>query len=235
MDTFTPKLNFRALYDRFDAPVTAVDCGVMCAPHNPSGKPFCCDLCHAVPAAYHAEWAYLREATDLWQAYTGSDCPDGRTEATDLREKTPPHMTLLACNGPALCQRDFRSMSCRQFPFIPYISSDDRFLGLAYEWLFEPVCWVISNLNRVTPAFREAFVRVYDELLAVWPDEYESYYANSEEMREHFAAQKRAITLLHRNGGFYLVSPVSERMRRVSPECFPRFGPYRIKSAAAGG
>ena len=47
-------------------------------------------------------------------------------------------MLLLACQGPAHCQRPFRALSCRQFPFFPYITADDRFIGLAYEWEFEP-------------------------------------------------------------------------------------------------
>jgi hypothetical protein len=142
-------------------------------------------------------------------------------------------MLLLACKGPQACQRPFRSMSCRQFPFFPYISSDDRFLGLAYHWGFEKMCWVISNLAQVTGAFRQQFIQVYDELLAIWPEEYDSYAALSEEMRDHFAAQGRRIPLLHRNGGEYLISPRSERLTRVAAQAFPAFGPYRQQKAAA--
>jgi hypothetical protein len=51
----------RAVYDGFNAPIAEFDCGKKCAPHNPSGKPFCCDICHAVPAAYKSEWNYLEQ------------------------------------------------------------------------------------------------------------------------------------------------------------------------------
>lgn len=227
MTNFIPRINFRHLYDCFDVPVTEIDCGKMCAPHNPSGKPFCCDICHAVPVAYTNEWKFLEQGTDLWREWRGDKCANDPGDPADLRAQTPAHMLLLACKGPDLCQRPFRSMSCRQFPFIPYISSNDRFLGLAYEWRFEEACWVVSNLSAVTDAFRQAFVRVYDDLLAVWPDEYESYVACSEEMREYFAEKKRRIPLLHRAGGFYLISPESERMARVNPDQFRQFGPYR--------
>jgi hypothetical protein len=62
---FSP-LDFQEIYERFDTPITSIDCGAMCAPHNPSGKPFCCDICQAVPAAYHQEWEFLRQHTNLW-------------------------------------------------------------------------------------------------------------------------------------------------------------------------
>jgi hypothetical protein len=229
---FTPRLNLRALYDGFDAPVTDFDCGQKCSPHNPSGKPFCCDICHAVPVAYRQEWDYLQRSTDLWHPWRGDECPADPTDPAELRTQTPDHLTLLACQGPALCQRAFRATSCRQFPFFPYITADDRFIGLAYEWSFEPVCWVISNLSAVTERYRAEFIATYDRLLADWPDEFESYAAISEEMRAEFAARRRRIPLLHRRGGYYLLSPRSERLQPVSPDRFPRFGPYQAQTAS---
>ena len=222
-----PTLNIRTLYDRFNAPVAALDCGRKCAPHNPSGKPFCCDICHAVPAVYQQEWLYLQPNTDLWHEWRGDECGKHPEDPAELNEHTPEHMRLLACQGPSRCQRDFRALSCRQFPFFPYIGADLRFLGLAYEWEFEQQCWVISNLGEVTAAYRQEFVRTYDELFAQWPQEFESYVLLSEEARERFAARRRRVPLLHRNGGYYLVSPGSERMQRVAAERLPRFGPYQ--------
>lgn len=243
MINFVPLLQIRELYDHFDTPVTDFDCGSMCAPHNPSGKPFCCDICHAVPAVYHQEWHYLQRSTDLWHEWRGDECAGNLaadsagehkagleidpSERAALLEDTPDHMLLLACQGPNRCQREYRAVSCRQFPFFPYISSDDRFTGLAYEWEFEPVCWVISNLGSVTERYRDEFVATYDDLFARWQDELEGYAAKSEEMRLYFAALKRRIPILHRRGGYYLLSPGSERLQRVDPGRFRRFGPYR--------
>ncbi len=227
MKSTFPRINFRHLYDRFNAPMTAIDCGAKCVPHNPSGKPFCCDICHAVPAAYRQEWEYLRGSTDLWHVYRGDECGAEPVQAGDLQAETPEHMLLLACQGPARCQRNFRAVSCRQFPFFPYITRNDRFIGLAYDWTFENTCWVISNLGEVTEAYRQEFIRVYDELFSMGPEDYESYVTLSGEMREHFADRKRRIPILHRNGGYYLLSPLSEQLRKVKPEDFRRFGPYR--------
>jgi hypothetical protein len=218
----------RALYDGFDAPITSLDCGSKCAPHNPSGKPFCCDICHAVPAAYRSEWAYLKESTDLWHEWRGDECAaDAAVNRARLEEETPRSMLLLACLGPDRCQRQFRALSCRQFPFFPYVSSDYRFLGLAYEWQFEQQCWVISHLERVSMRYRQEFVAAYDRLFALFQEEFEAYAWHSERMRRAFTGQRRRFPLLHRNGLAYLISPGSERMRRIDAGSLPCYGTYR--------
>lgn len=220
--------SIRSLYDGFDSPVTSLDCGKKCAPHNPDGKPFCCDICHAVPAAYDSEWKYLERHTDLWHAWRGDECGSlKQMERVQLKNATPKGMILLACLGPSQCRRDFRALSCRQFPFFPYVTSAYRFVGLAYEWEFESKCWVISGLSRVTRKYREEFIRTYDHLFAMFQNEFENYAFHSERMRAEFLNRKRRIPLLHRNGKSYLVSPASERMYLVSPSGLPKFGPYR--------
>jgi hypothetical protein len=222
-----PRINFRQFYNRFQAPVTPIDCGVQCALHNPSGKPFCCDICEAVPAVYHQEWDYLSQNTDLWHEWRGDECMNDSGVSTDLLAETPECMLLLACKGPAHCQREFRALSCRQFPFFPYITADSRFLGLAYEWAFESTCWVISNLGAVTETYRREFIQAYDDLFSLWPHDIESYAILSEDMRAYFALQKRRIPILHRNGHLYLLSPKNERLHRATPEKLKKFGPYR--------
>ncbi len=176
---------------------------------------------------YQREWEYLQSKTDLWQPWQGSECQDDPTDPADLRNQVPEHMLLAACRGVADCERQYRSISCRQFPFFPYISADDRILGLAYHWDFEDTCWVISNLERVSKAFRMQFMDVYDDLLAAWDEDFESYAALSQDMREEYSRRGQRIPLLHRNGGNYLISPHCGRMRRVDSSHLPKFGPYR--------
>lgn len=224
---YLPSFDFNDLYSNFDAPVTDIDCGEKCRVHNPSGLPICCDICRAVPVGYKIEWEYLKGRTDLWHIWRGDECTSEADDPARLLSETPEHMLLMACKGPAHCQRGYRAVSCRQFPFFPYITADDRFLGLAYEWEFESSCWVINHLDEVTTRYREEFIRTYDHILAVWPDEWDSYAALSEDMREFFAEQKRRIPLLHRNGGYYLVNPASERLQLVTPQSLPRFGVYQ--------
>lgn len=222
-----PAVNIRKFYERFNAPIAAFDCGQKCSVHNPSGKPFCCDICHAVPAAYGQEWDYLKQNTHLWHEWRGDECQSDPEDPSRLQSQTPDTMILLACLGPAKCEREYRTLNCRQFPFFPYITSDYRFLGLAYEWQYEATCWVISNLSVVTDQYRRQYIETYDHLFAIWDEEFESYAAYSADMRAHFAGLKRRIPIIHRDGGTYLLSPGSERLRKAAPESLPRFGPYK--------
>jgi hypothetical protein len=220
--------DIRALYYGFSSAIAELDCGGKCVPHNPSGKPFCCDICHAVPAAYKSEWKYLEPNTDLWHKWRGNECEETTpTETARLQADVPEGVVLLACLGPSLCQRDFRALSCRQFPFFPYVTSDYRFIGLPYEWQFEPVCWVISNLRQVTQTYREEFLRTYDRIFALFQEEFEHYAYHSELLRAKFIGRRKRFPLLDRSGSYYLVSPASERLQRVQADRLPRFGPYQ--------
>lgn len=144
-----------------------------------------------------------------------------------MRSETPDHLVLLACSGPEHCQRNYRATSCRQFPFFPYVTDNYRFIGLTYYWDFEPYCWVLSHLDRVTDTYRREFIATFDEIFNLWPDEFESYAAMSEEAREYFSGQNRRIPLLHRNGGLYLLSPGDERLRKTGFDKLRTFGPYK--------
>lgn len=219
-------IDFRALYDGFDAPTTDIDCGMMCAPLNKTGKPFCCDICRAVPVAYRHEWDYLEENSTIWHKWRGDECPQEPCDRMELLRQTPDHLFLLACKGPEHCQRDFRATSCRQFPFFPYITSDFRFIGLAYDWDFVETCWVISNLKRVTAEYRRQFITTYDTIFSVWLEDLDSYAALSDETRDHYASLNRRFPILHRNGNTYLISPRTEKLRKVPIESLPLFGPF---------
>lgn len=214
-------------YESFNTPVVPLDCGEKCAPHNPSGKPFCCDICHAVPSAYDQEWGYLQANTDLWHPWRGDECLSHPEDPTNLEAETPASMILLACLGPDHCQREYRAISCRQFPFFPYITGDNAFIGLTYNWALEDSCWVISHLSQVTKAYREEFVLFYDEFFSLWIDVMESYAHRSGQMRAHFLTQKRSIPILHRDGRTYLLRPINERLRRAEADRLPKYGVYR--------
>lgn len=220
-------LDFRAIYNGFHQPVTAVDCGKLCAPHNPSGKPFCCDICFAVPVAYKQEWEYLVQNNSLWHLWCGDECAGEMTDPGELLSQTPENLLLLACKGPAFCERENRAISCRQFPFFPYITSDFRFIGLAYDWEFVNKCWILSNLHLVTSEYLHEFVTTYDHLFSVMLEDLDSYAALSEETREHYASIHKRFPVLHRNGNWYLVSPGTEKMRKIESSKLPQFHPYK--------
>lgn len=212
------------IYRGFEAPIAVFDCGKKCAPYNERGVPFCCDTQHAVPAVYADEWSYLQASTDLWHLWQPSDSQ----EYDQVRRETPDHMTLVACKGHRLCQRGFRSVTCRAFPFFPYLTSKKEFIGLTYYWEYETACWVISNLEQVSDTYCQEFVATFDRIFAMMPDERQSYGRQSLRMRRIFARQGRSIPLLHRDGGFFKLSARSGRMRQVDPKILPKHGPYEI-------
>jgi hypothetical protein len=222
MAELVPK-DFPELYAGFKAPIAALDCGERCAPYNERGVPFCCDAHQAVPTAYQAEWEYLRENTDLWHLWE----PQNRVERETIRLAPEGHV-LIACLGHTLCQRNYRSLTCRAFPFFPYVTREGRFLGLSYYWEYEDRCWVISNLNVMTQEYFREFIELYDKLFARLPEELENFRQFSGMMRRVFGRSHRAIPLLHRNGQVYKITPRNGRMRRSAVEKLPKFGPYQI-------
>ncbi len=217
-------IDFSRLYARFQPPITTLDCGKKCAPYNEHGVPFCCDTHHTVPTAYLEEWQYLQANTDLWHLWQAKD----PGETARLQAQTPTGQVLIACLGASLCQRGYRALTCRAFPFFPYITKGGEFVGLSYYWDYQERCWVISNLDRVTPEYRSDFIAAFDEVFEHMPQEKENFHYHSAVMRRIFGRRGRAVPLLHRNGHTYKISPGTGRMRRVPLESLPKFGPYQI-------
>jgi len=216
--------DFSLLYAGFHHPITALDCGQKCAPYNQHAVPFCCDTRHAIPTAYLVEWEYLQTNTDLWHRWQAAQV----SETARLQAKTPTGQVLIECNGHLLCQRQFRAITCRAFPFVPYLTHVGEFLGLSYYWDYEDRCWVISNLDQVTDAYIEGFIATYETIFPDYPEEKEAFRYHSSVMRRIYSRRKRAIPLLHRNGNTYKVSPGSGRLTKIHRDSLPRFGPYKI-------
>jgi hypothetical protein len=220
----TPVHDFSDLYHRFQAPIAALDCGELCAPHNERGVPFCCDLHHAIPTAYLREWDYLQSNTDLWHAWQGHSA----RETERIRSQVPEGQVPVACKGHLLCQRSFRAITCRAFPFFPYLTRQGIFIGLGYYWEYEDRCWVISHLDAVSREYRAEFCAAFEALFKSMPEERENFWRFSKIMRQVFGRRHRAIPILHRNGLAYKITPRNGRMRRIETEKLPVFGPYHI-------
>jgi DNA-binding MarR family transcriptional regulator len=218
------RARFATLYAQFHSPTTEIDCGKKCAPYNEHGVPFCCDTNHTVPTAYQHEWEYLQSATNLWHLWQGQDDNESRR----LHSITPKGHSLIACLGHEHCQRDFRSIACRAFPFYPYISEENRFIGLSYYWKYKDRCWVISNLHRVCTKYRQEFIAAFEVIFERLPEEWVIFRYHSQEMRRIFAQQRRSITLLHRDGKNYKLSPATGKLRYLPLDQFPKFGVYKI-------
>jgi len=126
------------------------------------------------------------------------------------------------------CRRDLRTLVCRAFPFFPYFDSQDNLLGLSVYWEYADRCWVISNLQIVRHEYRTQFIQTYENIFAQIPAEREAFQYHSAEMRRIFQERRRTLPLLHRDGYTYKISPATEKMHRIKPESFPKYGPYKI-------
>lgn len=217
-------VEFSALYSRFNAPIAEPNCGDRCAPYNERGVPFCCDTRHTVPSAYDYEWKFLKSNTNLWHLWQSDNADD----YAELANQTPDGHQLIACLGHQECQREYRSITCRAFPFFPYITHEGDFVGLSYYWEYEDRCWVINSLQVVSRNYRDEFISAYDFLFDRLPRELSNFKGHSNVMRHIFGRKRRAIPLLHRNGFYYKITPGNGRMRRVPVEKFPKFGVYKI-------
>ena len=172
-------INFKSFYQNFNFPITHFDCGEKCSPYNEYGVPFCCDIRHAVPSAYHHEWIYLKENTDLWHIWDSENLINGN----HIRSITPDDQVLIECLGYKHCQRSFRSITCRAFPFFPYITLSGDFIGMSYYWQYEERCWVVNNLDHVSNNFRQGFQLAYDKLFNYHPQDFDNFRYHSIVMR----------------------------------------------------
>jgi hypothetical protein len=212
---------YRRVYTGFNAPVSRFDCGRKCAPHN-GGTPICCSTEHAVPILDKYELELLRTRSDLWRPYKPNDAA-GRAIVADMHKDC----RAAECKGAAFCERDNRSLACRAFPFYPYITRDGEIVGLAYYWVFEDRCWVISHLEIVTRGFVRECLAAYESVFAADPEEFKCNKDQSADMRRLFSRRNRIIPLVGRNGEYLAVEPRTHVIRPATPDEFPRHGPYQ--------
>ncbi len=229
------KSDYASLYEQFEAPVMRFDCGRMCAPLN-GGAPVCCTTDNAVPVVDKAEWKLLRSRTDLWHAFVPEDAA-GRAIVDGLEDSC----LAVECKGARHCERENRSLSCRTFPFFPYITREREFIGLSVYWTFEDRCWVISNLNRVDRGFIDEFVAVYEAIFRKDPEEFDVMRDWSASMRRVFSRWDRAIPVLGSDGIWRRVLPHGGGIVKAKRKHLGRHGPftservYKQAVRAAGG
>ena len=218
-------LDWDRLFKHFEAPVMKFDCGTMCAPLN-GGQPVCCTTENAVPVMNTEEFRLLTGRTDLWHRFEPKDAHE-RELVAELDES----IVACECKGAAFCERDNRSLSCRTFPFFPYVTREWEFLGLSHYWQFEDRCWVLSNLRKVEPEYVRQFMDVYDVLFAHDHDELSTMRDWSATMRRVFSRWDRPIPVITREGEWVQVLPHGEGIGRAGKKTFKKRGAYRSEKA----
>lgn len=214
---------FEDIYRIFPHSFSNIDCGDKCGPFNEYGVPVCCDINLIVPSAYQAEWDYLNDKTNLWQPWSSSNPID-----EDLEDDVQDGQVLLKCLGYRQCQRQYRTMTCRAFPFSPYLDSKGNFLGLVYFQEYRELCWIISNLSIVTSNYKVVFQQAFELLFEQYPESKEIYSQYSSYLRKENAISDDKIILLDFEDNVFLLDPDSEILYQVSYEDLESFGPFSI-------
>jgi len=217
-------ISFEDLYKVFSKPLADLDCGEKCGPYNDYGVPVCCDIQLLIPAAYDEEWTYLSKSTDLWHLWQG----DQEGDFEDLQKSLQSGQVLLECLGHQRCQRPYRSITCRAFPFYPYLSSRGEFMGLAYYRDFRDQCWIISNLDAVRQDYIKEFQGAYQRLFEIYPETWTGFLEFSAYMREQISKAGEDLILLGFSGIFYLVNPSTEEISEINADDLESFGPFKI-------
>jgi hypothetical protein len=212
---------FRDLYQNFEMPLSELDCGRKCGPYNDYGVPVCCDIQLVVPSAFELEWDYLQHSTDLWQPWSSSGL-------IDLSEQVQDGQVLLQCKGYQECQRPFRTLTCRAFPFFPYLTSQGVFTGLSPYSDFREECWIISNLGTVSREYKDAFRMTFEKVFSLFPESQRNISEYSQYVREEAAARGESVLVLDFQGGAGLIDPVTEKVSSVGFRDLPAYGPFAV-------
>jgi hypothetical protein len=215
---------FKRLYQLFSTPLTKIDCGQKCGPHNDYGVPVCCDIHQVVPSAYQEEWIYLESETNLWMLWDGSSTMEGKELLRGLESGQVP----LQCLGHQECQRQFRTITCRAFPFLPYFDLKGEFFGFSFYPDFQDRCWIISNLSRVTLEYKKEFLASFQEILKLYPMMRENYQDYSDYLRSIILSDGFDLIVLDFNDRVYRIDPTTGAPQETTYDDLPSFGPYKI-------
>ena len=218
----TRKKTYEEIFKVFQSPVTAYDCGKECSATCDTG-PVCCSTGNAIPIAQKPEWQLLKSLTDLWRPFRA---PDEASQAVvdDLAD----NCVAIECKGAQHCEREYRSLSCRAFPFFPYITREREFIGMSHYWSFEGSCWLIGNTDLVEQPFVDEFIEAYKILFRDDPEEFEVFHAYSATMRRVFSRRGEAIPLIALDGTHQRILPHGGAT--VSAEDYRKTGKRKAKT-----
>lgn len=186
MDLFTEK-EYEEFYKNLDSPVTGFDCGTLCAPGN-NGIPVCCHGEQVVPVLYKSELKFLQQRTDMWTRYKAQTRPEKK-----LREDMRKFDTLAHCKGIEHCDRRYRSLVCRTFPFEPYVNQQGEFVGILFNDEYEGSCPLIGKPELIRPKFIRECFRFFQTIISRSKEDAEMYIDVSQTLRRRFAQKKRIV------------------------------------------
>jgi len=182
--------NWGILYNAFTAEVCDFNCGTLCAPDN-GGEPACCRNDGCAPILYKDELRYLKSNTDMWRRRRARN-EEERKEFAEIED----YICYGGCKGVTHCDRRYRSLTCRFFPFEPYIEKSGQFPGLTWVYRCDYLCPLIGNREvRINQEYIDQSVRVWWSMFALYPEEYSCYYEESEKTRRTLKRRGKRVRI----------------------------------------
>ena len=164
----------KRFYRLLSVRMTDFDCGSKCAPEN-DGVPYCCDREQVTPVLFSDEYRWHRERGAFWKKM-----PIKTKKDKKLVEETCTYNVFSVCPGVKSCRRILRSLSCRMFPFEPFLDEEGAVIGLVYQDGENEHCPLVGKPRRLyNQAYIRNAIRVWQELVDTFQEEKEMYLRES--------------------------------------------------------
>ena len=117
-----------------------------------------------------------------------------------LEEIDQEESVFIECRGVKFCERDNRSISCRTFPFEPYLDTKGNFIGIVYNRVMADKCYLVDRHSAVTKGFIKTFMRFFEKFFVMLPSERELYLEQSRIYRNQMSRKKLPLVVLTEKG-----------------------------------
>jgi len=182
-------IDWGSLYRGFSAAVTRIDCGALCAKRN-KAVPVCCNNRRHIPLLFRDElrW-HIRHNGGMWRKRTARTKLDKKQAAECAN-----YLEYCLCIGAEKCRRAKRSLTCRFFPFEPYIAEDGVFVGITYMYRAAKDCPLIDNPDILpTKAYVRQSIKTWERIFKRYPAERELFYEVSRALERSQKRKRRGI------------------------------------------
>ncbi len=180
----------KRFYRLLSVRMTDFDCGSKCAPEN-NGVPYCCDREQVTPVLFRDEYRWHRKRGAFWKKM-----PIKTKKDKKLVEETCTYNVFSLCPGGESCRRTLRSLSCRMFPFEPFLDEGGTVTGLVYQDGENERCPLVGKPRRLyNQAYISNAIRVWQELVDTFPEEKEMYLRESRRRKRLATRKGKPLTI----------------------------------------
>ena len=187
--TLTEK-KLKQLYRLLSVRMTDFDCGKHCAPQN-SGVPYCCDKGKVTPVLFKDEYQWHRQRGGFWRKMPVKTKSDRK-----LVEESCSYNVFAVCPGVQNCRRTSRSLTCRLFPFEPFLDSTGYVKGLVYQDGDNRSCSLMEKPQHMyNQLYIRNAIRVWQELVDTFPEDKDLYMRESRKRTRQAARADKPVSL----------------------------------------